>query len=518
MRRAAVVLLALLGALTACAPVENGTAMTTTVIPAPVSQTDGEGAFTLGRDTVIGGEGEAAAVAEYFAQSLRPATGYDLPVGTSGEIQLVIGASPAPGGYTLDVEPGGIRIEADAPAGLFAGVQTLRQLLPPAAFGREPAEVDWSVASTRIEDHPRFEYRGAMLDVARHFFAVADVKKYIDDIAMLKLNYLHLHLTDDQGWRLQILSRPELTEIGASTQVDGGGGGYYTQDEYREIVEFAASRFITIVPEIDMPGHTNAALSAYPELNCDGIAPQPYEGIEVGFSSLCIGKEETYAFLEDVIGEVAALTPGPFLHLGGDESLATSDEDFLTFIARATAIGARSGKTIIGWHEMGRSAELPAGTIGQYWSFVRPQGGTAEHTLSFVEQGGRVILSPADVAYLDMKYDPTTDQGLVWANGPTSVTESYLWEPAEVIRGLSEEHILGVEAPIWTETLRTIGELEYFAFPRIVSIAELAWSAQNPGTAGARFDDFGARLASLQPRLEAEGITYYKAPDVPWRD
>jgi hexosaminidase len=335
---------------------------------------------------------------------------------------------------------------------------------------------------------------------------------------MLKLNHLHLHLTDDQGWRLQILSRPELTEVGASTQVDGGGGGYYTEDDYREIVEYAASRYITVVPEIDMPGHTNAALSAYPELNCDGVAPEPYEGIEVGFSSLCIGKAETYAFLEDVIGEVAALTPGPFLHLGGDESLATSDEDFVAFIARATAIGAATGKTIIGWHEMGRSTELPAGTIGQYWSYVRPQGEAAEHTLSFVEQGGRVIMSPADVAYLDMKYDPTTDQGLVWANGPTTVTEAYLWDPAGIISGVDDAQILGVEAPLWTETLRTIGELEYFAFPRIAAIAEVAWSPRATGTPGERFGDFGSRLAQLQPRLEAAGIGYYMAPDVPWRD
>jgi hexosaminidase len=393
-------------------------------------------------------------------------------------------------------------------------VQTLRQLLP-TDLG---SATDHAIPTTSIEDYPRYEYRGAMLDVARHFFGVPDVKKYIDDIAMLKLNHLHLHLTDDQGWRLQILSRPALTEIGASTQVDGGGGGFYTQDEYREIVEYAASRYVTIVPEIDLPGHTNAALSAYPELNCDGVAPEPYEGIEVGFSSLCIPSEETYVFLEEVIGELAALTPGPYLHLGGDESLATSDEDFLTFVARVTEIGARTGKTIIGWHEMGRSSQLPAGTIGQYWSYVRPQDDAAEHALSFVEQGGRLIMSPADVAYLDMKYDPTTDQGLVWADGPTTVTESYLWDPAEIVPGVTDDQILGVEAPLWTETLRTIDELEYFAFPRILSIAEVAWSQPGTGTPGERFDDFGARVAAFQPRLEALGINYYQAPDVPWRD
>ena len=464
------------------------------VVPAPVSLEPQAGSFDLSSASVSG------VGAAYAAQVLG------IPEAEGGSIQLTLGESPAPGGYTLIATEAGIRIESADEAGLFAGVQTLRQL----AHGG-------SVDAVTITDYPRFAYRGAMLDVARHFFGVNDVKRYIDDIALLKINHLHLHLTDDQGWRIQIHSWPKLTEIGASTQVGGGGGGFYTQDDYREIVEYAASRFVTIVPEIDMPGHTNAAISAYPEL---GAAPvEPYEGIEVGFSSFLIGSDTVYGFIDDVVREIAALTPGPYLHLGGDESLATTDEDFLAFIARATQIAAKHGKTLIGWHEMGRSRELPTGTIGQYWSFTTPQEGAAEHTLSFVEQGGRVILSPADVAYLDIKYPPTEagaaaeQLGLEWADGPTSVPSSYLWEPTEIIPGLDESAILGIEAPLWTETNTTFEHLELMAFPRLAAIAEIAWSPRAPRD----WDGFASRLAQFGTVLDAAGIRYYRAPEVDWK-
>jgi hexosaminidase len=405
------------------------------------------------------------------------------------EATLVITEGIPAEGYVLDIGEDAIVIEAGDAAGHFYGGLTLRQL---EQGGRLPL--------ARIVDHPRFVYRGAMLDVARHFFPVEAVKRYIDDIALLKLNHLHLHLTDDQGWRIQLDSWPELTGAGASTQVGGGGGGFYTKDDYREIVEHAASRFVTVVPEIDMPGHTNAAIVAYPELG--DAAAAPYEGIEVGFSSLAIGKESTYRFVEDALRELAELTPGPYLHLGGDESLSTTYEDFLAFIARATALGAATGKTVIGWHEMGRSRDLPAGTIGQYWSFTTPQEGADEHTRSFVEQGGRVIMSPADAAYLDMKYTESTPYGLVWANGPTSVARSYEWEPAAIIPGVEDDQLLGVEAPLWTETVATIAELEYMAFPRLASLAEIAWSPRGPRV----FAEFAPRLAVFVRYLDRMGI------------
>lgn len=395
-------------------------------------------------------------------------------------------------GYLLDITAEGITIDASDEAGVFYARQTLAQL----------ADADGRVPFVRIVDYPRFAYRGAMLDVARHFFPVEAVQRYIDDIVLLKLNHLHLHLTDDQGWRIQLDSWPELTGIGASTQVGGGGGGFYTKDDYRRIVEYAASRFVTIVPELDMPGHTNAAIASYPELGDTPV--EPYEGIEVGFSSLAIRSERTYEFIADAVREVAELTPGPYLHLGGDESLATTDDDFRYFIARATAIGAATGKTVIGWHEMGRSRELPHGTIGQYWSYVTPQEGAVEHTLSFVEQGGKVILSPADAIYIDHKYDETTELGLQWADGPTSVRRSYEWEPAEVVPGLAEEDILGIEAPMWTETLSRIEEVEFMAFPRLACAAELAWSPR----ASRSFDSVEPRLAAFTAYLDRRGIRH----------
>lgn len=399
-------------------------------------------------------------------------------------------------GYVLHVREREILLDASDDAGLHYGRQTLALLPRP-------------LTTMRVEDAPRFAYRGAMLDVARHFFPVDAVLRYIDDIAALKINHLHLHLSDDQGWRIQIDSWPELTGIGASTQVGGGGGGFFSKDDYRRIVDHAASRFITVVPEIDLPGHTTAAISAYPEL---GDAPvSPYEGIEVGFSSVAIRNERTYEFIDDVVRELAEITPGRYLHLGGDESFATSDDDYLYFVARATAIAAAYGKTLIGWHEMGRSSELPPGMIGQFWSFTTPQEGTAEHAASFVEQGGSIIMSPADVAYLDIKYEEEDELGLLWAKGPTTLRAAYEWDPDDVVPGLL---VSGVEAPLWTETLSTIEQVEQMAFPRLAAIAEIAWSPRE----GRSFADFVERLAEMGARWDTAGIHFTRVAGVSWRN
>jgi hexosaminidase len=475
---AALVIVAVTAAVTVLA-IENGRTMpTTAVIPAPVSQIDGEGTVAVASAT--------GPLSELLG----------LPAGD--DLVLQLGGAQRPGGYLLDVTAAGATLTAADDEGLFNGIQTIRQLLR-----------DGVLPVTRIDDYPRFAYRGVMLDVARHFFDVATVKRYIDDVALLKFNHLHLHLTDDQGWRLEIDGWPELTGIGASTQVGGDGGGFYTKADYAEIVAYAAERFITVVPEIDMPGHTNAAISAYPEL---GDAPvEPYEGIEVGFSSFAIRSETTYAFIDDVVRQVSELTPGPYLHLGGDESLATSDEDYLYFIERATGIAAKNGKTLIGWHEMGRSPALPEGTIGQYWNFLTPEDDHGAHTLSFVEQGGKVIMSPADVAYLDMQYPDSEALGLKWAKGPTTVREAYEWDPAEIIEGITDEQILGVEGPMWAETLTTIDEIEFMAFPRIAAVAEKAWSP-----AGGSWAEFEPRLAAFGRVLDELGIRYYRTPEVSW--
>ena len=515
-------------------PDQNGDAVPG-IIPAPASFELQEDAtpFRLAERSriVVRGDG-AEAVAEAFAATIRPGTGYALPVvgGDAGasDLSFEIGIDAAPDdaaeGYTLESGVGGVRLRAATAEGLFRGTQSLRQLLPPEierADATSPPAAGWIVPAASVADAPRFAYRGVMLDVARHFFPVGDVLALIDRIALLKFNVLHLHLTDDQGWRLEIDSWPALTEVGAWTSVDGAGGGFYTKDDYRRIVEYAAERFITVVPEIDLPGHTNAALSAYPELNCDGVAPPAYEGTAVGFSSLCATParaEATGRFLADVTREVAELTPGRWLHLGGDESLATSVADYRDLVQRITAAGAATGKTLIGWHEMGASRELPPATVGQYWSFVEPDGGAAALIRSFVEQGGRVIMSPADVAYLDMRYpdDPEGPLGRRlgqdWAKGPTTLEEAYAWEPTAIVPGVGEAEVLGIEAPVWTEFITVAAEVEFMLFPRAAAIAEVGWSP------GVRRDvpGFLRRVADLGERLDVLGVRYHRVGGVPW--
>lgn len=415
---------------------------------------------------------------------------------------------------------------ADA-AGLFYGVQTLAQLVARDGEG-------WIIPAVTISDTPRFAYRGVMLDVARHFHSVETVKGYIDRAASLKFNALHLHLTDDQGWRIHLDSRPELTERASRTSVGGDPGGFYTKDDYREIVEYAAANHMIVVPEIDMPGHTHAVGLAYPELAEDpsvddemreiirlhgGGEPEPgepYTGIAVGFSSLKTGEEATYDFIADVFGELAAMTPGPYLHLGGDESLSTTDEDFAAFIARASAIVADLGKTPVAWHEAGAAADIADATVGQYWGFVTPTGGMDDRARAFVANGSQLILSPADAIYLDMRYPSGPELGLSWANGPTSVERAYSWEPSDVIAGIDDSDILGIEAPLWTETVRTAAEVDLMAFPRIAAAAEAGWSPAT-GTSHLRtWDSFRSRVGALGPLWTSLGIGFHPSDEIPW--
>lgn len=479
----------------------------------------------LANSTTITAPEGGVTVAHYLAENLRARTGLPLPVVDTAPdadgISLELEAGHVKEGYSLSVTSTDIQVRASDPAGLFAAVQTLRQLVVIEPTSAESTNAEstsaeptcrYAIWAQSITDYPRFAYRGAMLDVARHFFSVDDVKRYIDAVALLKFNVLHLHLTDDQGWRLEIKGWPNLTEYGGSTQVGGGGGGFYTQNDYREIVAHAQSRFVTIVPEIDVPGHTNAALASYPELTCDGKAPALYEGIEVGFSSLCISKERTYEFVADVLDQVAALTPGPWIHIGGDEALSTPEADYLRFIERASTIAVGTGKSLIGWHEMGRSPVLPMGTLGEYWNFTEPEGDAALLSMRFIERGGRLIMAPADVAYLDMKYEDSSPLGLVWAKGPTSLERTYDWDPAAIIPGVGDEQIIGVEAPLWTETLTTLRELTTMAFPRIAAIAEIAWSPRRERN----FAEFATRVAALGTHLEALDLTFHRTPNVPW--
>lgn len=520
--------LAALLLLAGCAPVaQNGdTVSLPAVVPAPTSIEAGSGApFRLTAHTSVSGDRDAAAA---LAALVTARTGIELGDGDGAGIRLRVDrAVGARESYEITADETSLVITGADAAGLFYGVQTLGQLLAREGDG-------WTVPVVTIADSPRFSYRGVMLDVARHFHPVETVKAYIDHAASLKLNALHLHLTDDQGWRIQLDSRPALTERASGTAVGGDPGGFYTKDDYREIVEYAASRHMIVVPEIDMPGHTHAVGLAYPELaeapvisdhmrevirDFGGDEPQagvPYDGMAVGFSSLRIHDEATYDFVADVFGELAAMTPGPYLHFGGDESLSTSDEDFAVFVTRASAIIADLGKTPVAWHEAGATTELADTTVGQYWGFMTPQEGAAEKAQTFVDNGGQLILSPADAIYLDMKYPSGPSLGLTWANGPTSVERAYSWEPSDVVPGVDDSGILGIEAPLWTETIRTAADIDTMAFPRIAAAAEAAWSPAT-GTSDLRtWESFRERVGALGPLWTSMGIGFHPSDEIPW--
>ncbi|WP_418001349.1 beta-N-acetylhexosaminidase [Microbacterium psychrotolerans] len=498
------------------------------VVPAPASIEAGSGApFRLSSATTVAGESDAAATLAEIVQAragLAPASADD---GADIELRIDRSAGSGAESYRIAVDEGSVVVTGADAAGLFYGVQTLGQLI-----ARDGGE--WIVPAVTIEDAPRFAYRGVMLDVARHFHPVETVKGYLDRAASLKLNALHLHLTDDQGWRIHLDSRPELTARASATAVGGDTGGFYSKDDYREIVEYAASRHMIVVPEVDMPGHTHAVGLAYPELAEDptisehmrdiirdygGEEPRagvPYEGMAVGFSSVKVHEEATYDFVADVFGELAAMTPGPYLHFGGDESLSTSDEDFAAFVARASAIIADLGKTPVAWHEAGAAADIADTTVGQYWGYRTPQEGMAEKARAFADNGAQLILSPADAVYLDMKYPTGPELGLTWANGPTSVERAYSWEPSDVIPGIDDSGILGIEAPLWTETIRTAADIDTMAFPRAAAAAEAAWSPAT-GTSELRtWASFRERVGTLGPLWTSMGIGFHPSEEIPW--
>ena len=404
-------------------------------------------------------------------------------------------------GYRLDVSPALVTITANRAAGLFYGVQTMRQLMPPSV--EHPAALNriLRIPAGVVIDAPRFAWRGSMLDVARHFLPLEEVRRHVDRMALYKLNRLHMHLSDDQGWRIEIKSWPNLALVGGSTQVGGGRGGFYTQEQFAELARYAAERFVTIVPEIDMPSHTNAALASYAALNCDGVAPPLYTGIRVGFSSLCVKRDSTYRFVSDVVREIAALTPSAWFHIGGDEQEKLTHDEYRAFVERVQGIVRSHGRRMIGWGEISPAA-LDPGTVVQHW--------IPDSSAVHAARGGKVILSPNKRTYLDMKYDSTTVLGLRWA-ALIEVRDAYDWDPAAQIEGVPERSVLGVEAPLWSETLVRPEDWEFMAFPRLAAIAEVGWSA-----AARDFESFRQRLGAHGPRLAALGVNFYRSPQVPW--
>ncbi|MFW5754892.1 MAG: beta-N-acetylhexosaminidase [Marinilabiliaceae bacterium] len=488
------------------------------LIPKPVSIAATNGTFVLDDDVTIyfdAGNSDMKKNAEYLASLLRPATSFDLEVQETkstpgdGSIYLTTAAKVdttlGPESYEMEITKDMVRIASTAPAGVFFGIQTMRQLLPAEIESEGAGKEEWYLPTGKIRDWPEYSYRGAMLDVSRHFFDVETVKKVIDYLALYKMNMLHLHLSDDQGWRIEIESWPKLAEHGGSTEVDGGEGGYYTKEDYKEIVQYAADHHITVVPEIDMPGHTNAALASYAELNCDGQTTDLYTGTKVGFSTLCTDKEVVYEFVDDVVREISEITPGPYFHIGGDESHVTEDDDYVKFIDRAREIVRSHGKKVIGWDEIAH-ADVNEQDIVQFWA-------REDNALEGNRKGAKVLMSPSKHAYLDIKYDSTTVLGLDWA-GLTEVDDAYNWDPVKLVDGIEKVDIVGIEAPLWSETVTNLEEIEFMMFPRLAGHAEIGWTAAEQRL----WSDYKNRLGRQKERLEALGINYYESPLVPWQE
>ncbi|MDI2125197.1 beta-N-acetylhexosaminidase [Yinghuangia seranimata] len=484
------------------------------LVPAPLRAAPAPGVtWTLGPDTRIHtspGSAEAARIGRYLAELLRPATGFALPVEESDDrsgialvLDATVGAGDVPGdgdeGYRMEVAAGGVVVRASHAAGLFYGVQSLRQVLPAQIESATRVDAAWVVAGGSLTDKPRYAYRGLSLDIARHFFTPEEVKRFVDDLARYKFNHLHLHLTDDQGWRIAIDGRPKLTGVGASTQVGGGKGGFWTQDDYRVVVAYAADRFVTVVPEIDMPGHTNAALVAYPELGCDGKTYKPYTGTQVGFSSLCVENEQVYAFLDEVVGQIAALTPGPYVHIGGDEAHTLTPARYKAFMARAQKIVEKHGKQVMAWHQLAGAAPVD-GAVLEYWNSSAQD---ASEVAAAAKAGAKVVMAPADHVYLDMAYAGGEKRGVTWA-GTVSVKQSYQWEPSTHLKGVPEDAVVGVEAALWGETIRSMDDAEYLVYPRLPGVAEAAWSPRDARD----WDAYQPRLANQKARWDLAGVNY----------
>lgn len=490
--------------------VVSGAARRPSIVPAPAHMELRRGGFDLGTRVAIAaqpGSDEALRIGNYLADKLQGKTRAEVHVGdsTSNVISLTcVGVDPKLGaeGYELLSSPNGVIIRAPQPAGLFYGVQTLLQML-------ERGRRGWDVPSATIFDQPRFPWRGLLLDVSRHFRTKEFVEHYIDLLAMHKLNVLHWHLVDDQGWRLEIKRYPKLTEVGAWRIEDGKPyGGFYTQDDVREIVKYAADRFVTVEPEIEMPGHCDASLASYPENSCTG-GPFKVPSLWGVYGDVyCPGREETFTFLENVLDEVMDLFPSKFIHIGGDEvpkdrwhncprcqarmaaeHLSNEEELQSYFIRRIDKYLASKGRRLVGWDEI-LEGGLAQGATVQSWRGM-------DGAVAAAKSGHDVISSPTSHCYLDYNYETTP------------VEKSYSFEP--VPPELSPEqakHILGGEGNIWAELTPEPADTDRQVFPRLLALSEVFWSPQRERN----WNDFRGRLAVDLDRLDSLGVKYYIAP------
>jgi hexosaminidase len=507
------------------------------LIPVPQKLVERDGDFELQPDTRIvtsGADPNLARVALGLAERLRAVTGYLVPVDTAGAattavIELAVdGTMVADEGYTLDVEANRIHAAAKNGHGLFYAIETLHQLFPAAIESPGPTDgVTWKVPTVHIEDAPRFSYRGMHLDVSRHFFSVDFVKRYVDLLARYKLNALHWHLTDDQGWRIEIKKYPKLTEVGSrrketvvglpgpSATFDGiPYGGFYTQDEIRDVVAYAAERFVQVLPEIEMPGHALAALASYPEFAC---TPGPFETATTWgvFEDVYCPSEATFQFLNDVLGEVMTLFPNQLVHVGGDEvplarwdaspvaqgvvasaGLSSTSELESWFIGRMGAFLGSNGHKLVGWDEIAGGSKIPDAIVMSWRG--------ADKGLEAVKQGYQVIMTPIESCYFDKAQSADATEPMS-GGGILTLEQVYAFDPMPA--NLSADQaalVLGAQGNLWTEYISTPNHAEYMAFPRALALAEATWSPE-----GARsYRDFLARLSGNAPHLDALGVNY----------
>ncbi|MEO8219911.1 MAG: family 20 glycosylhydrolase, partial [Specibacter sp.] len=524
------------------------------LIPLPVNmETPAEAPFVLGTGSrIVANTPESKKSANFLAEIFRTSTGLALPVvdgstGDADDIVLVqtpgvianLGDQLQAEAYTLSVDAlTGAKVTAPTSDGVFNGIQTLRQLFPAFIESKQKVIANWSAPAVEISDAPRFDKRGMMLDVARDFKTPAEVKAIIDSLATYKISTLHMHLADDQGWRIQITNDGKkagddidynlLTEVAgksAMTQFNRtymdhlGYTGFYTQDEYKDLVAYAADRHIEVIPEIDVPGHTSAILHAIPQLNTAGTRPSvnewgvvPADGTgNVGTSTLDVNAPQTWTFLEHVFGQIADMTTtSDYIHIGGDESHVTGHDNYVEFITKTVKIIHDLGKKPVGWNEAAIGG-LKAGDALQYWT-----GGTTDTLKAIKDLGAKLMVSNGSTAYLDMKYNSKTPIGLTWA-GMGDFSKYYNWNPAAVVQdggvNLPDSAILGVEAPQWSETIRGGKQAEFMIFPRAISFAEVGWTPQSQRNV----NDFKVRMAGMGKRMLSQGTNFYDGTEANWK-
>ena len=529
--------------------VVNAQKTTLNLIPQPVEIQQNNGFYNLTKAVKVSyNKPQSLEIAEKLVQKLNTSTGFGLKAipGSKGSIQLNLNTTPDPKlgneGYSLISTTKGVVISANQPAGLFYGMQTLIQLLPKEIESKEVVKMKWTVPLVKITDYPRFAWRGLMLDVSRHFFTKEDVMKYIDEMARWKFNTFHWHLTDDEGWRIEIKSLPKLTEIGAWRVQRHGrfgdrefpkpgekatDGGFYTQDDIREVIKYAAERNITIVPEIDVPGHSMAAIASYPELSCKKdtstrVSPGAPFSEWYGNSTFKMkienalnpSDENVYIFLDKVFTEVAALFPGQYIHVGGDECYKgywAADEGCQTlmkklgirhvedlqgyFLGRVEAILKAKGKKLIGWDEILDGGISPNATV-MSWRGIK--GG-----IEAAKLGHDVVMTPTTYAYLDYTQGERTIDPPIYAS--LRLKKSYSFEP--VPDGVDAKYILGGQGNLWTEQVPTLRYAQYMTYPRAWALSEVYWSPKD----SKNWDNFVKRVENQFDRSDVAEINYSRA-------